>query len=239
MSDTSRQKLREIVATYGSAIVDDPRRLKALLKDFCGAHKLEVSLLVLAAEQRIPALLNRSEVWDPQDSYIHSLCDRLQSVQAMTMRSAVWTVRSWMYALGLSNSGHDDSLAGNGVQLNGAGRKLSADLASSVAKNTNGKGELDISGAGMSGAGMSGAGMSTQHGSIDAQINWSFIDVDEAPLGAQPDVISPQASDSAHQDLAHQQQSTQDWVNQNGNGAMTSDGWSSLAACCLLMEIRI
>jgi hypothetical protein len=114
MSDTSRQKLREIIATYGSAIVDDPRRLKALLKDLCGEHKLEINLLTLAAEQRVPGLLTLSKVWDTQDAYIHSLCNRLQAVQPMSMRSAIWTVRSWMYALGLSNAGSHESLAGNG-----------------------------------------------------------------------------------------------------------------------------
>jgi deoxyhypusine synthase len=110
MSDTSRQKLREIVATYGSAIVDDPRRLKALLKDLCGEAKLEISLLTLAAEQRIPSLLALSEVWDTQDYNIHSLCDRLQSAQQMSTRLAIWTVRSWMYALGLGDAASDESL---------------------------------------------------------------------------------------------------------------------------------
>ncbi|AFY70436.1 hypothetical protein Pse7367_2172 [Thalassoporum mexicanum PCC 7367] len=119
MSDTSRQKLREIIATYGSNIVDDPRRLKALLKDLCGEYKLEINLLTFAAEQRVPELLTLTEVWDSQDSYIHSLCDRLQSAQPMSMRSAIWAVRSWMYALGLSNSGSHESLLGNGTNNGG------------------------------------------------------------------------------------------------------------------------
>jgi hypothetical protein len=177
MSDTSRQKLREIVATYGSAIVEDPRRLKALLKDLCGEAKLEISLLTLAAEQRIPSLLTLAEVWDPQDFNIHSLCDRLQSVQSMSMRSAIWTVRSWMYALGLADPS-DESPLNHGLSSVNNGNVAIAPIAKlGKGKNAFRNGDHGAS---------NGASISTiaalrdrlpTTGKTD-EINWSFTEPD-------------------------------------------------------------
>lgn len=48
MNDTPREKLCEIIATYGRAVCDEPRRCEGLLKDYCSEYKREVFVLVSA-----------------------------------------------------------------------------------------------------------------------------------------------------------------------------------------------
>jgi len=44
-----------LIVEYGRSLCDDPRRCEALLKDYCGAHKREIFVLVSALKNRVAA----------------------------------------------------------------------------------------------------------------------------------------------------------------------------------------
>ncbi len=48
MNDIVRQKLQYVIAQYGRAICDEPKRCEALLRDFCPEYKREVNVLISA-----------------------------------------------------------------------------------------------------------------------------------------------------------------------------------------------
>ena len=79
MKELPRQKLREVVATYGRSLCDDPRPCEALLRDFCGAHKREIHVLVSALkEQRVAADLLGSQNGVPYEVQFARLTKRLR-----------------------------------------------------------------------------------------------------------------------------------------------------------------
>ena len=53
MIDVPRQTLREIVAKYGRSVCENPKRCKALLRDYCGTYRREINVLVAALEERV------------------------------------------------------------------------------------------------------------------------------------------------------------------------------------------
>ncbi len=61
MNDLPRQKLKEIIIQYGRSLCDDPRRCEALLRDYCGQYRKEVSVLVNALRENIPTDLLSSQ----------------------------------------------------------------------------------------------------------------------------------------------------------------------------------
>src|SRR5690349_13955137 len=65
MNNTAREKLREILAQQGTAVVEDPKRLRALLSDQCPALKREIHVLAAAAELRVAAELNNASSVSP------------------------------------------------------------------------------------------------------------------------------------------------------------------------------
>ncbi|HEX9962651.1 MAG TPA: hypothetical protein VGB00_17090, partial [Pyrinomonadaceae bacterium] len=51
MNELPRRKLLEIVAKHGRSIIENPRRLEGLLRDYCGEYRREISALVMAVEE--------------------------------------------------------------------------------------------------------------------------------------------------------------------------------------------
>lgn len=95
-----RQKLCEIVARYGAAVGEDPRLLEGLLKDLCGEHRREISVLVAAVRERVPTELSASSDSVPMEALVARLTTRLQDNQGIGDELAVWAVRAWAAALG-------------------------------------------------------------------------------------------------------------------------------------------
>jgi len=101
MNDLPRQKLREIVARHGRSVARDARRCEGLLRDCCGQYRREVSVLVSALEEHVPADLLAAPAGTPREVLLarlaHKLCDHL----ALSEPAARWAVNSWALALGL------------------------------------------------------------------------------------------------------------------------------------------
>jgi len=111
MHDLPRQKLTEIVthrravtARFGRDVVNDAKLCEALLRDLCGDHRREISVLVAAQKERVAADLLASQAGVPHAVLLTRLTRRLQDNLALTEDAARWAVDSWALALGLPAS---------------------------------------------------------------------------------------------------------------------------------------
>jgi hypothetical protein len=101
MNDVPRQKLCEIIIQYGYSVCEDPTRLEGLLRDFCGQFRSEISVLISALKERVPADLLSSQNSVPQEVLLPRLTNRLQDNLGLTEDAARWAVDSWALALGI------------------------------------------------------------------------------------------------------------------------------------------
>jgi nitrous oxidase accessory protein NosD len=102
MNNQPREKLRELIAEYGLTLIDDPRRCRALLKDYCGQHKREIHLLISALQQGVAAELLSSPKDLPYCLPATRLAQRLHNQLGVTPEFAAWAVESWALALGMA-----------------------------------------------------------------------------------------------------------------------------------------
>jgi hypothetical protein len=99
--------LRDIIARYGPELVDDSRRVQALLRDMAGEHRAEVAALVAAAEEGVGAtLLQSAQGLTPEAA--QRLARRLQENRALTEDASVWAVAAWLHALGIEGPSEAD-----------------------------------------------------------------------------------------------------------------------------------
>jgi len=101
MNDLPRQKLVEIVAKHGKTVVDNPRRLEGLLRDYCGVYRREISVLTMALEERIAPDLLAAAKSTPRQVLLGRLAQRLCDNLALSEPAARWAVDSWAFALGI------------------------------------------------------------------------------------------------------------------------------------------
>ncbi len=99
MNDEVRAKLKELVATYGTELSADIRKVEGLLRDYCGEHKREISVLISSMKNRIPEeILNAKS--DVIESFHSSrLIKRLYDNEGVDKDFAQWAVESWVVAL--------------------------------------------------------------------------------------------------------------------------------------------
>jgi len=100
MNELPRTKLRELIATYGPELADQPKRLRSLLGDACPEFKREIYALAAAAEQRVVADLSSTPGPSDWDLIAPRLARRLVDNCAMEDEAARWVVDSWGVALG-------------------------------------------------------------------------------------------------------------------------------------------
>jgi hypothetical protein len=103
LNNEARQKLREIVDTYGKSAVDDPRRCRALLLDYCGQHRREIFVLNIAQEERVANDLQETKGNIPLPVLTAQLTQRLVDNRALAEDAARWAVEAWAYALRLTD----------------------------------------------------------------------------------------------------------------------------------------
>jgi hypothetical protein len=101
MNNLPREKLREIVVRHGRALIEDPRRCEGLLRDYCGEYRREVSVLVMALEERVPVDLLSAPANSPREVLLARMAARLCDHLALAEPAARWAVSSWAFALGL------------------------------------------------------------------------------------------------------------------------------------------
>ncbi len=109
MNDAPRQKLREIIQQHGQIIIENPRRLENLLRDYCGEFRREISVLTMALEEHAVADMLAASA-SPRQVALARLAQRLCDNLALSEMAARWSVDSWAWAFGLIS---DAELAAN------------------------------------------------------------------------------------------------------------------------------
>lgn len=99
MNDEPRRKLREIIERHGREVIENPRRLENLLRDYCGGFRREISVLIMAVEEHAVADLLTSPAL-PQKVLLGRLAQRLCDNLALSESAAQWSINSWAWALG-------------------------------------------------------------------------------------------------------------------------------------------
>jgi hypothetical protein len=101
MNDLPRHTLARIIAEHGRGICAAPKRVEALLRDLCGAHRREINIISGALEERVAADLIASANSVPRDVLLARLAARLRDNLAYTPEAARWGVETWAVALGI------------------------------------------------------------------------------------------------------------------------------------------
>ena len=99
MNPKPRDILRGLIEKYGNTLVGDPRRCEALLRDLCGDHKREISVLVSAIRERVPAEILAPSQLLPAQSLYERLASRLEENIALSPEASRWAVSAWTFAL--------------------------------------------------------------------------------------------------------------------------------------------
>ena len=100
--DATGQQLKRIVIRYGKAILDEPRRLEGLLRDYCPGDKRGVALLLSALQENIPRDLLAAETTLPLEIIAGRLMQRMVENRGLSEDAAGWCIEAWAFALGLS-----------------------------------------------------------------------------------------------------------------------------------------
>jgi formylglycine-generating enzyme required for sulfatase activity len=90
-------RLQELIQRFGTRVCDEPKRLTALLRDYCPNNRREVNLLLIAYNQQVPAELLSSSI--PMQLLHGRLIARLREECGMTLEAATWAVQTWASAL--------------------------------------------------------------------------------------------------------------------------------------------
>jgi len=101
MNDLPRHTLSRIIAEHGREICDAPKRIEALLRDLCGAHRREINIITGALEERVAVDLIAAGDSVPRDVLLARLAARLRDNLAYTPEAARWGVETWAVALGI------------------------------------------------------------------------------------------------------------------------------------------
>ena len=99
MNNSPRQILCEVISDR--SLLDDLQRCKNKLKELCIKQpKLEVNLLVLALEEKVPEkLLNEKKSNTPSNVVLPQLTHQLVANKGLSEPNAQWAVESWALAL--------------------------------------------------------------------------------------------------------------------------------------------
>ena len=94
------QQLGEILIKHGRASLTDPKLCENLLKDYCPTHKEEISLLVLAARERVASDLLVSQDGLHRELLRSLLVKRLRNAaHTLSEADARWAVDAWTLAI--------------------------------------------------------------------------------------------------------------------------------------------
>lgn len=93
------QTLGEILIRHGLEPLTDAKLCENLLKDYCGAFKEEISLLVLAVRERVASDLLVSQDGLQRDLLRGLLVKRLRKGRTLNEGDARWAVESWARAI--------------------------------------------------------------------------------------------------------------------------------------------
>jgi hypothetical protein len=95
-----REKLCEIVKIHGETIIENPKRLQALLTDYChGGNKPEINAIISSLEEKIPQDILKSKNGVPLNILIPKLKKRLNENTYYSEDLITWSIDAWVSAL--------------------------------------------------------------------------------------------------------------------------------------------
>jgi len=103
MNPLPRETLAELVQTYGPELLDDARRVRALLYDTCPGDRREVGVLVAAVEEGIPLSISRASDSISVPGELDRLTTELEDTRGLSYDAARWAVQSWAWVLGMAD----------------------------------------------------------------------------------------------------------------------------------------
>ena len=132
MNDEIRPVLRRIIARYGRAVCDDPRRCEALLRDFGHPYRREVNVLTGALREGVPRDLLALATTMPADALAARLARKLEADLALSDGAARWAVETWAWALDAPPEAMEPMAGGNGTGAESDGDPLLLRLAPGI-----------------------------------------------------------------------------------------------------------
>jgi hypothetical protein len=100
VNDGAREVLRNILRDEGSDIVDDQRRLRALLADRCAGFPRESRVLAAALEYGVPSRLGGGSA----TTRIEALARELSAERGIGVSDARWAVETWAAAMAVDET---------------------------------------------------------------------------------------------------------------------------------------
>ncbi len=94
--------LKGLLDRYGMGLLDQSNRLKSLLHDEAPEAKREISVLMLALDERVPQDLMRVQSGEPLTSLRPRLARRLIDEKALDRGASDWAVSTWAQGLGVA-----------------------------------------------------------------------------------------------------------------------------------------
>lgn len=102
MSEQPHVKLKELIAQSGLAVLNQPDNCEAWLREACPQSAWEISLLMAALRNGVPAaLMNRNPSYPPQ-SLRGGMIQRVQTSSGLAPDAAAWGVDAWAFILGVN-----------------------------------------------------------------------------------------------------------------------------------------
>jgi hypothetical protein len=98
----ARDALAQAVARFGPQLVDDARRVEAVLRDLAGESRAEIAALSVAAAEGVGRALLDSSLGTRTGLKVQ-LARRLESNRALASDMAEWAVETWSEVLGVSD----------------------------------------------------------------------------------------------------------------------------------------
>ncbi len=104
MNERPRLVLGQLLARYGEGLVDEPKRVDALLRDLCPKLQRENFALVTAAQAGVPGELKSGVKHESVQVLTARLAKRLSQSYGLSTAVAIWAVESWALALKLAST---------------------------------------------------------------------------------------------------------------------------------------
>jgi tetratricopeptide (TPR) repeat protein len=97
----ARKQLCELLEQYGQTIINEPKRCKSILSDLAPEQRLEINLLVMALEQKVPDELLKPSGLTPIELQLERISQGLHDSTGIEENMAYWAVESWALALAI------------------------------------------------------------------------------------------------------------------------------------------
>jgi len=105
MNEQVRAVLAQLVQQFGTELCTNGQKLEGLLRDFCGNHRREIHVLLVAARLRVAEEVARHAGGRMEELAWQRQVSRLYDETGMAEEFATWAVRAWADALGVEVAG--------------------------------------------------------------------------------------------------------------------------------------